>query len=83
MGQDRSYGIGKAAFYHPQGNMTHICPNCKLLKKKKPLLCMFTGYYFRTSNTDSNFSFPEHAPSLSQVLCLTGAMKDALLQGSG
>lgn len=83
MGQNRSYGIGKTAFYHSQENMTHSCPNYKVLKKTKSLLCMFMGYYFRTSNNDGDFSFSEHAPSFLQVPCLTGGIKNTLLWVAG
>lgn len=74
MGQETSCGQGQTAFYHLQENMTHICPNYKMLIKSHS--CIFTGCYFRTRNTNGDSSFPECAPSLSQALGLTGAVQD-------
>lgn len=79
--------VGKWDKRHPVANVklpfiisrkifVHICPDYKMLKKSH--LCIFTGCYSRTRNTNGDSSFPEHAPSLSQTLGLTGAVQDLI-----
>lgn len=76
--------IVKSAFYPSQGNMIHIYPNYKELKK---IIIIISVHIHRILLQDKQqqwwFQLSWTSSILSTALSLTRVMKDALLQGSG